>query len=356
VSLLPEDVLDDRSELEVRDPGGMLPAVASGAAQVREAAVLAGEAGLSRLAGEDLPRSVAGSSCPVPVLTWRGHGLPIWVGAADLVIAVSCSGTTEETLSALDEAARRGCRLLVVAAAGSPAEQLASRGRGLFVPVTQGRQPRASLWALSTPLVIAADALGLLTADHETVELTAVLLEQLAVRCQPDADTVLNPGKSLALSLVGRLPVVWGSSALSGVAAYRFACQLNGNAKIPAAQGVLPEAAHNQVVGFDGAFAGGPRDLFADPDESPETRLHLVLLRDSEEHRQVARRATACRDLARARGVEVSELQAEGGSALERMASLVAVGDWASTYLALAQGTDPTPVEAIAELKAEVSR
>ncbi len=374
MNLLPEDVLDDRSELEVRDPGGMLPAVASGAAQVREAAVLAGEAGLSRLAGEDLPRSVvvcgmggsgiagdvlaavAGSSCPVPVLTWRGHGLPIWVGAADLVIAVSCSGTTEETLSALDEAARRGCRLLVVSAAGSPAEQLASRGRGLFVPVTQGRQPRASLWALSTPLVIAADALGLLTADHETVELTAVLLEQLAVRCQPDADTVLNPGKSLALSLVGRLPVVWGSSALSGVAAYRFACQLNGNAKIPAAHGVLPEAAHNQVVGFDGAFAGGPRDLFADPDESPETRLHLVLLRDSEEHRQVARRATACRDLARARGVEVSELQAEGGSALERMASLVAVGDWASTYLALAQGTDPTPVEAIAELKAEVSR
>lgn len=374
MSLLPEDVLDDRSELEVRDPGGMLPAVASGAAQVREAAVLAGEAGLSRLAGEDLPRSVvvcgmgssgiagdvlaavAGSTCPVPVLTWRGHGLPIWVGAADLVIAVSCSGTTEETLSALDEAARRGCRLLVVSAAGSPAEQLASRGRGLFVPVTQGRQPRASLWALSTPLVIAADALGLLTADHETVELTAVLLEQLAVRCQPDADTVLNPGKSLALSLVGRLPVVWGSSALSGVAAYRFACQLNGNAKIPAAHGVLPEAAHNQVVGFDGAFAGGPRDLFADPDESPETRLHLVLLRDSEEHRQVARRATACRDLARARGVEVSELQGEGGSALERMASLVAVGDWASTYLALAQGTDPTPVEAIAELKAEVSR
>jgi len=276
VSLLPEDVLDDRSELEVRDPGGMLPAVASGAAQVREATVLAGEAGLSRLAGEDLPRSVvvcgmggsgiagdvlaavAGSTCPVPVLTWRGHGLPIWVGAADLVIAVSCSGTTEETLSALDEAARRGCRLLVVSAAGSPAEQLASRGRGLFVPVTQGRQPRASLWALSTPLVIAADALGLLTADHETVELTAVLLEQLAVRCQPDADTVLNPGKSLALSLVGRLPVVWGSSALSGVAAYRFACQLNGNAKVPAAHGVLPEAAHNQVVGFDGAFAGGP--------------------------------------------------------------------------------------------------
>ena len=370
----PADLLDDRSALEDRDPGGMLRAVASGAAQVREAVVLSAEAGLGRLSGEDLPRSVvicgmggsgiagdvfaavAGSACPVPVLTWRSHGLPTWVGAADLVLVVTCSGTTEETLSALDEAVRRGCRLVVVAAAGSTAEELASRGRALFVPVPQGRQPRASVWSLSTPLVVAGDALGLLTADHETLELTAVLLEQLAGRCRPDADTVLNPAKSLALSLLGRLPVVWGSSPLSGVAAYRFACQLNENAKIPATYGVLPEAVHNQVVAFDGPFAGGERDLFADPDESGATRLHLVLLRDSEEHRQVARRATVARDLARARGVEVSELQAEGGSAYERLASVIAVGDWASTYLALAQDTDPTPVEAITELKAQVGR
>jgi glucose/mannose-6-phosphate isomerase len=81
-----------------------------------------------------------------------------------------------------------------------------------------------------------------------------------------------------------------------------------------------------------------------------------VLLRDSEEHPLVARRVVVARDLARARGVEVSELMAEGLSAFQRLASLVAVGDWASTYLALAQGTDPTPVEAITELKAQVRR
>ena len=370
----PVDLLDDRPALEALDPGGMLPAVASGAAQVREAAVLSAEAGLGRLAGEDRPRSVvicgmggsgiagdifaavAGSRCPVPVLTWRSHGLPLWVGAADLVLVVTSSGATEETLSALDEAVRRGCRLVVVAAAGSTAEDLASRGRALFVPVPQGRQPRASVWSLATPLMVAGDALGLLTADHETLELTAVLLEELAGRCRPDADIVVNPGKSLALSLVGRLPVVWGSSALSGVAAHRFACQLNENAKSPAVHGVLPEAAHNQIVALDGPFAGSETDLFADPEDGLGARMHLVLLRDSEEHRQVALRAVVARDLARTRGVQVSELQAEGGSAYERLASLIAVGDWASTYLALAQGIDPTPVEAITDLKAQVGR
>jgi glucose/mannose-6-phosphate isomerase len=374
---LPADVLlDSPSELEARDPGGMLRAVASAAGQVREAAALCVEADVAQLSREDLPRSVvvlgmggsgiagdvlgavAGPSCPVPVLSHRGYGLPTWVGAADLVIAASCSGTTEETLSGLEEAARRGCRLLVVGAAGSPLEALAARGRALFVPASQGRQPRSSIFSLSTPLVIAGDALGLLSCSAEEVEATAVLLERLAARNRPDAETVLNPGKTLALSLTGQLPMVWGSSPLSGVAAARFACQLNENAKTPAVWGVLPEAGHNQVVAFDGPFAGGSHDIFADPDEdeAARTRLHLVLLRDTEEQPPVARRAQVARDLARSRGVGVSELVAEGLSPFQRLASLVAVGDWASTYLALAEGTDPTPVDAITELKSQAGR
>ena len=65
----------------------------------------------------------------------------------------------------------------------------------------------------------------------------------------------------------------------------------------------------------------------------------------------VARRADVCVGLAAERGVGVSALLAEGRSAVERLASLVAVTDFASAYLALAAGTDPTPVAAIAALK-----
>ena len=369
------EVLDSPTELEERDPSGMLRAVASAAAQVREAAALCAEAGVARLADEDLPRAVvvlglgtaglagdllaavAGPSCPVPVLSHRGYGLPTWIGAADLVLAASSTGDTEETLSSLEEAVRRGCRLMVVAAAGSPAEALCSRGRGIFVPVTQGRPARASLFALATPLVIAGDALRLLSCSPEEIEATAVLLERLATRNRPGAETVLNPSKTLALSLSGCLPVVWGSSALAGVASYRFACQLNENSKHPALHGELPEAGHNQLMAMDGPFAGGPpaADIFADPEEldgSERTRMHLVLLRDSEEHPVLAGRVMVARDLARSRGVDVSELQAEGSSPFQRIASLIALGDWTSTYLALAEGIDPTPVEALVELTA----
>jgi glucose/mannose-6-phosphate isomerase len=371
--------LDEVRALEAADPEGMLPAIASGAAQVREAALLAREAGVAALADDGRPRAVvvcgmggsgiagdllsavAGTACPVPVVTHRGYGLPAWVGAADLVIAVSCSGSTEDTLSATEEAARRGCRLLVVGAASSPLEALGARGRGVFVPVTQGRQPRATVWALSTPLVVAADALGLLAADADAIEATAVQLEQVALSCRPDADHFANPAKRLALELSGSLPVLWGTSPLAGVAAYRLACQLNENAKTPAVWGVLPEANHNQVVAFDGPFAGAGRsveDLFRDrvDDEGPEmTRLRVVLLRDSEEHPQVTRRAAASEELADERGIGVSTVRADGASAFERVASLVAMGDWASAYLALLEGRDPSPVDAITALKSRIA-
>jgi glucose/mannose-6-phosphate isomerase len=375
----PEDLLDDPIRLQAADPGGMLPAIASAAAQVREAAVLAAEAGVAALADDGRPRAVvvcgmggsgiagdvlaavAGSTCPVPVVTHRGYGLPAWVGPVDLVVAVSCSGSTEETLSALEEAVRRGCRLLVVGRSGSPVDDLGQRGRAVFVPVTQGRQPRASMWALSTPLVVAGSALGLLQAPAEAVEEAAGVLESVADRCRVDSDSLVNPAKRLALDLQGRLPVLWGTSLLAGTVAYRFACQLNENAKSPATWGTLPEANHNQVVAFDGPFAGrvprpDPDDLFRDrgDDEDPESRLSLVLLRDTDEHPQVARRADVSAELAAERDVPVLQLHAEGGSAFARLASLVGLVDYATAYLALAQGIDPTPVDAITALKERI--
>ena len=369
--------LDDVAALEAGDPAGMLRDVASSAAQVREAAVLAREAGVSRLADPGRPRAVvvcgmggsgiagdvlaavAGAGSPVQVVSHRGYGLPGWVGVADLVVAVSCTGTTEETLSALEEAARRGVPLLVVGADGSPLHDLAQRGRAVFVPVSQGRQPRASVWALSTPIVLAGAALGLCDGDDATVD-AAAALEDIAGRCRADADELVNPAKQLATHLAGAVPVVWGSSPLAGVAAYRFACQLNENAKTPATWGVLPEAGHNQIVAFDGAFAGRPAqgdDVFRDRADDVDTgRLALVLLRDDEEHPRTARRAEAARALAEDRGLAVHELRAEGRSPFERLARLIGLGDYASVYLALAQGVDPTPVEAITALKAAAAR
>jgi hypothetical protein len=121
----------------------------------------------------------------------------------------------------------------------------------------------------------------------------------------------------------------------------------------------LVEAGRGRVGLLDGPFgsmATGTDDFFADRiDEGQSTRLRLVLLRDDTESPVAARRAEAVADLASARGVGVSVLTAEGGCELERLASLVAVPDFASVYLALLHGIDPIAVPAVTELKERIA-
>jgi glucose/mannose-6-phosphate isomerase len=378
---LHEDVLDDPAALAAGDPKGMLRDVATSGAQVRSAVAATNEAGLDALIDGGRPRAiviagmggsgisgdvlaaVAGAGCPVPLVVYRGFGLPGWVGAADLVTAVSCSGSTEETLSAAEEAVRRGARLFGIGAESSPLADIATQASAAYVSVSapSSGQPRAALWSLAIPLVILADRLALLSAPMAALDSTADLLDEVSQRCRPGSETFVNPAKSLAVNLAGSLPMIWGSSALAGVASYRFACQLAENAKYPAISGVLPEAGHNQIVTVDGPFAGAAADeddLFRDRVDEPggTAKLRLVVLQDTDEDPRLAARRVAVTEIARDRGVATVELVSEGATSLERLASLVALGDYASVYLALLLGIDPTAIAPIVDLKARVAQ
>jgi glucose/mannose-6-phosphate isomerase len=352
-------VLDDPAAIRAADPGGMLAAVAGAGDQIRT-----GVAELSRMALDDLepdeqPRSVVvagmgGSACAgdvlavvagtlgrVPVLVHRGYGLPAWADAQDLVAAVSCSGSTEETLSAVAEAERRGIRVLTVGADDSPLATAGMQAGGVHLPVdAEGRQPRACLWGLATPLLVAADALGLAATGRAALAETADMLDGIAAECAPEVLTATNPAKSLAVALLGGLPVVWGFSEVAAVAALRFANQLAENAKMPAVVGALSEPHHNQVVAFDGPFGG-----------CGAVRLHPVILRDAVQDARLAQRAVESMKLAADAGLSVQQVTARGNHRLVRLASLIGLLDFASVYLAIAQGIDPTPVVPIVELK-----
>ncbi|HZO67442.1 MAG TPA: SIS domain-containing protein [Kribbellaceae bacterium] len=378
-----EALLDNADALAQADPSGMLRAVASAGAQVRESGVLAAEANLASLADEGRPRAVvvagvgtagrtgdiletvAGPRCPVPVVGHRSAGIPGWVGAADAVIAVSASGRSPEALAAAEAAARRGARLVAIGAPDSELQSTAEGARAPFVPVPRRAPARASLWSLTIPVLLAARTLGLVRIAEADLAETAARLDMDAERCRPSAESFVNPAKALALELANSIPVVWGSSPLATVAARRVGDMLSANARYPVVAGSLGEAGRGRVGLVDGIYGGlveGERDIFADPGEHPDpTRLRLLLLRDgglADEDGVVGestvvegRRADAVEDLAARRGVRCSMLQAEGGSPLERLASLIAVPDFASVYLALAHGLDPTAVPAVDEMK-----
>jgi glucose/mannose-6-phosphate isomerase len=308
------------------------------------------------------------------------------VGAADAVIAVSCSGATPETLAVAAEAARRGCRLVGVGAQGSPLHRLAEQARAPFIQVVPAGWPRSMLWAVSIPLLVIAERLGIARIGADVYELAASRLEEVSHQCRPASESFVNPGKSLALDLVGALPMVWGTSALSGVAARRFASQLNENAKYPAIAGVLSEAAHNQVAALDGPFAPRSSQLSApsaedpilvevtddapeipdldawdldyddteEPEESGFPALRLVLIADPGQDQRASAQRAAVTDLVAQRGVGMSELAMDGEHPLVRLAGVVQLGDYASVYLAIASGIDPGQAVAIGDLQARI--
>ncbi|MEV4499363.1 mannose-6-phosphate isomerase [Micromonospora arborensis] len=378
-----EALLDNPEALAEHDPGGMLRHTASAGAQVRESAALAAEANLGVLADDGRPRAVviagigtagrtgdvlatvAGPRCPVPIIGHRSAGVPGWVGAADVVIAVSASGRSPEALGAAEAAHRRGARLVAVGAPDSQLQSIAEQARAPFIPVPRRAPARASLWALTVPVLLAARSLGLVKVNEADLAETAARLDADADRCRSAAESFVNPAKSLALGLAGSIPIVWGSSPLATVAARRFGDTLSANARYPVVTGALGEAGRGRVGLLDGVFGGlaeGERDIFADPaeEDGEGTRLRLVLLRDgglnaeedTDEPLAVEeRRADAVQTLAERRGVRCDVVTAEGGSALERLASLIAVPDFASIYLALAHGLDPMAVPAITEMK-----
>jgi glucose/mannose-6-phosphate isomerase len=232
-----------------------------------------------------------------------------------------------------------------------------------------------------------AERLGLTRIAPDVYEQAASRLEEVSHQCRPASESFVNPGKSLALDLVGALPMVWGTSLLSGVAAHRFASQLQENAKYPAICGVLPEAAHDQVAAFDGPFAprssrlsatappepgappGGPgvpddvtglpdlSDWDLDYEEEPAsgfTPLRLVLIADPDEDQRAAAQRAAVTELAGQRGVGVSELAMDGEHPLVRLAGVIQLADYASVYLAIASGIDPGQTVAIRDLRTRI--
>ncbi|NAZ81487.1 phosphosugar isomerase [Kineococcus sp. R8] len=381
MSALDETLLSDGEALAAADTSGVLRALATAGAQVREAVQLSEDAGVARLAEDGRPRAVlvaslggssvvadvltalAGRSCPVPVVARRGGPLPSWVGPLDLVVAVSMSGRAPGPLALAVEAARRGARVVTVGAEGSPLAAIGSRPGNVHVPPARGvraagageRSSRVALWALLTPVLLAAHALDLVRTPPEVLTAVADRLDDESDRCKPSSEAFVNPAKVLALELAQTVPVVLADGDLMAAAARRAGSMLARTARVPAVTGSLPDDASEVVATFGGPFAATSEDLFADPflDAPVAPRLRLLLLRDAPESLADADRVLveAVSRTAEDAGVRVSDVVADPGTELARLAQVLQRTDFASTYLALASGIDPATSPHVADLK-----
>lgn len=349
----PEIDLDDPSRLSEIDRSGMLGALDGFPDQLRTALDIAhGDVALPDAAGlkaivvlgmggsgmsGDVAAALPADGFPVPFVTVKGYGLPAFVDGSSLVFAVSYSGNTEETLDCFEESLSRGARVVAVTSGGRLAELAAEHDVPLF-RIPGGMQPRASLGYLVVPVVCSLQRMGLASGLAEAIEGSAAMLEGRSREYAVTAVLDDNPTKRLAKDLVGCLPVVYGQEGALAVTAMRWKAQFNENAKVPAFSNAFPELNHNETVGWEHL-------------DDVRSRCHLIVLREPDEHPRVKKRIEITIDLLEDYVAHVVQICARGANRVERLFDLIYFGDYASVYLALAMGQDPTPVTRIEELK-----
>lgn len=294
--------------------------------------VVAGMGG-SGIAG-DVAALVGDVAASVPVVSVHGEHLPGFVGSEDLVVLVSHSGTTRETLTCAEEATRRGAHVVAVTSGGPLADHVAAVD-GAVVEVPASGPPRASVALLTVPVLAAMDAAGVTGDILDRVEAVPGRLRELTATWSPTRGT--GAPEQLAHALGPRIPLFLGSGPVPAVVAARARNQVAENAERPAHAADLPEADHNQLVGWAGAGFEGAADL--------------VVLRTSDETPGTRRRVEATVDLARAGFAAVHEHRLADGDPIEQLAAGFLFVDLLSVHLALLAGVDPTPIAAIDELK-----
>jgi len=303
--------LDAPDALAAADPE--LRRLAEAGARVRREVEAAGPA-VAALADDDLPRALVAAGaesrllravlepwCPVPFVAWPGPGLPGWAGGLDTVVVIAPTSGDPAATSAVAEATRRGCGLVLAADPHSQIADLAASRHTHVLPTATGDSMAAAV-----ALLQALHVLGL--GPDVEAETVAAALDDVAVQCSPFLNIAGNPAKELAVALADASPLLWGGSVLSARAARRVAEALRRST----GRSALAADAEHLLPVLD---AVPPRDVFADPydDASAAVRPVLLLLDDGSDAAQVREERGRLLASADASGVCVETIQAQQG-------------------------------------------
>ncbi len=287
--------------------------------------------------GADILAAYIYADCSVPVTILRGYQLPAWAsGADDLVICSSHSGNTEETLTVFQEALERNCTILTVSTGGKLTNLACEKEIPAWTFEHQG-QPRAAVGFSFGLLLNLFSRLGLLPDQFQALQETVQEMRAIMAEMDAEVPTANNLAKRIAGQTVGRIAVVFGAEHLEPVAR-RWKTQFNEIGKCEAQFEFIPEADHNTLAGLV-----NPEELLY--------KTYAIFLTSDRYHERNQKRFELTAKEFMVSGVCIDKITCKGADKLSEIWTTILMGDFISFYIAMGYEVDPTPVEALQNLK-----
>lgn len=264
----------------------------------------------------------------VPLAINQDYTLPAYVNAHTLLIAVSYSGNTQETLAAFQAGMQRQAHGVAITSGGILQAQAQQHAIDIL-SLPANFPPRASIAYILTQLLFTLASYKLLEWDFiAEMESATQLINAQQPKIQAEAQQVAN-------SIQGNIPVIYTTTPYEHVA-IRLRQQLNENSKQLCWHQVIPEFNHNEIVGW----------------ESKYTNLAAIMLSGEVADKRVQLQEKISQDMLKKYTDKLQILTAQGSTHLVRSIYLLHLGDWISFYLAQKQAVDPILIRSIDQVKA----
>ena len=279
----------------------------------------------------------------IPIIAWRNYEIPQWWNKNWLVIATSYSGNTEETLDGVSQIIENNGTIITISSGGMMAGLSEMNGNAHHIFVPGGRSPRAAFGYLFGTQIALVWKLYLLERPNKNK------LEEMLSRLADEIDNsdFVKNQNSPTLELANELlktPIAIISSAEMGIAAERFATQINENAGRFARFSILPEMNHNEIVAW--GLKGDIKD--------PLTSSQATIILDSPQiHPRNEVRMKWFTHYVNSQSAW--KVRAEGESLLECLLHICILMDWTSCALSLLHEKDPSSIPSINSLKRHLS-
>lgn len=294
--------------------------------------------------GTHVIQTVFKDELKVPVTIVPDYTLPAFVDEKTLVVASSYSGSTEETVAAMEEALKRNSKVVGITSGGIIEKRLKEEGRPVLVfepTYNPSGQPRMGLGYSIFGQMLLLSRAGILNVTKEDYDNVLEVIAKEHLRSGVDISSDENHAKLLAFSCAERIPVITVSEHLEGVG-HVFANQLNENAKTYSEFRVIPELNHHLIEGLK-----NPHNL--------DGMIYYFTVHSDLYMSQNSLRMNLTQEILEEHSIDYLSHKLTSDTKLGQAFELLTLGAYASFYTAMLHNIDPAPIPHVDWLKKQLA-